>query len=110
MRYALIGSRRENGTSMANASPPSGQQRDGNPSPENSAGPTAWDVELLRVLVSRSGTLVEAQWAIHPQLRHDLLPNEWVEVNELMAKVTHIVGYRFSKVLSDVEASHPGHA
>lgn len=95
---------------MANASPPSGQQRDGNPSSESGVGPTAWDVELLRVLVSRKGTLVEAQWAIHPQLKHDLLPNEWAEVTELMAKVTDIVGQRFSKILSDVEASPPGHA
>ena len=49
-------------------------------------------MELLRVLVSRKGTQVDAQWAIHPQLKQDLLPQEWQEVTDLMAKVTGIVG------------------
>lgn len=94
---------------MARATPPSGQTN-GNPSGENTAEPTAWDVELLRVLVSRKGTQVDAQWAIHPQLKHDLLPGEWKEVTDLMAKVTDIVGNRFSEVLSNVEPDPPGHA
>jgi hypothetical protein len=94
---------------MAHATPPSGQTK-GNPSGENTAEPTAWDVELLRVLVSRKGTQVDAQWAIHPQLKHDLLPDEWKEVTDLMAKVTDIVGNRFSQVLSNVEPDPPGHA
>ena len=94
---------------MARATPPSGQTN-GNPSGDNTAEPAAWDVELLRVLVSRQGTQVDAQWAIHPQLKHDLLPDEWKEVNDLMAKVTDIVGNRFSEVLSNVEPDPPGHA
>jgi hypothetical protein len=94
---------------MARATPPSGQTN-GNPAGENTAEPTAWDVELLRVLVSRKGTQVDAQWAIHPQLKHDLLPDEWKEVTDLMAKVTDIVGNRFSEVLSNVEPDPPGHA
>jgi hypothetical protein len=94
---------------MARATPPSGQTN-GNPSGENTAEPAAWDVELLRVLVSRKGTQVDAQWAIHPQLKHDLLPDEWKEVTDLMAKVTDIVGNRFSEVLSNVEPDSPGHA
>jgi hypothetical protein len=94
---------------MATATPPSGRT-DGNPSTENSVERTAWDVELLRVLVSRKGTRVDAQWTIHPQLKQDLLPKEWAEVTELMAKVTDIVGHRFSQVLSDVEPASPGHA
>ncbi len=94
---------------MASTTPPSGQTG-GNPLTENSVGRTAWDVELLRVLVSRKGTRVDAQWAIHPQLKQDLLLNEWMEVTELMAKVTDIVGHRFSQVLSDAEPASPGHA
>lgn len=94
---------------MAHATPPSGRS-DGNPSNDNPAEPAAWDVELLRVLVSRKGTQVDAQWAIHPQLKHDLLPDEWKEVADLMAKVTDIVGTRFSEVLSSVEPDPPGHA
>ncbi len=94
---------------MARATPPSGQTN-GNPSGDNTAEPAAWDVELLRVLVSRQGTQVDAQWAIHPQLKQDLLPDEWKEVNDLMAKVTDIVGNRFSEVLSNVEPDPPGHA
>lgn len=94
---------------MARAIPPPGQTN-GNPSNENTAEATTCDVELLRVLVSRKGTQVDAQWAIHPQLKHDLLPDEWKEVTDLMAKVTDIVGNRFSEVLSNVEPDPPGHA
>ncbi|MEW6247302.1 MAG: hypothetical protein AB1555_11420 [Nitrospirota bacterium] len=72
--------------------------------------PDVWDVELLRVLVSRNGKQVSAEWAIHPQLKHDLLPHEWSEVKDLMAKVTAIVGARFSRVLSEVEPDPPGNA
>ena len=67
-------------------------------------------MELLRVLVSRKGTQVEAQWAIHPQLKQDLLPHEWQEVTDLMAKATDIVGDRFSKALSETNATPPGNA
>ncbi len=79
----------------------------GQPAQKN---PDVWDVELLRVLVSRNGKQVSAEWAIHPQLKHDLLPHEWNEVKDLMAKVTAIVGTRFSQVLSEVEPDPPGNA
>ncbi len=94
---------------MARITPPSGHTS-GNPSGENTADPTAPDIELLRVLVTRNGTQVDAQWAIHPQLKHDLLPDEWREVTDLMAKATDIVGHRFSEVLSKAEPSTSGHA
>ena len=94
---------------MTRGTPPS-IQPNGNPSGENTTDPAAWDIELLRVLVSRKGTRVDAQWAIHPQLKHDLMPNEWKEVTDLMAKVTDIVGNRFSEVLLNVEPAPPGHA
>jgi len=68
------------------------------------------DVELLRVLVSRKGTQVDAQWAIHPQLKQDLLPREWQEVTDLMAKVTGIVGTRFSQVLTQADSEPPSNA
>ena len=71
---------------------------------------TTWDVELLRVLVSRKGTQVDAQWAIHPQLKQDLLPQEWQEVSDLMAKATNIVGSRFAQILSEAEPDKPGNA
>ena len=45
-----------------------------------------------------------------PQLKSDLRPEEWKEVTDLMAKVTDIVGTRFSEVLSNVEPDPPGHA
>lgn len=94
---------------MARTTPPS-DQTSGNPSGENTTASAAWDVELLRVLVSRKGTQVDTQWAIHPQLKHDLLPNEWSEVTDLMAKVTNIVGHRFSEVLLKAEPASSGHA
>ncbi|BFU92157.1 MAG: hypothetical protein NTAFB01_33440 [Nitrospira sp.] len=93
---------------MARAFPPP-EQPDKSTSNDNSADP-AWDVELLRVLVSRKGTQVEAQWAIHPQLKQDLLPNEWQEVMDLMARATDIVGDRFSKALSEADPMPPGNA
>ena len=96
-------------STMARATPPS-KQTNGDPSGENPAPHTAWDVELLRVLVSRTGTQVDAQWAIHPQLKLDLMSNEWEEVSELMIKVTTIVGNRFSEILSNVDPAPPGHA
>jgi hypothetical protein len=94
---------------MARSTPPS-PQTDGNLSSEQKREPSTWEVELLRVLVTRKSTQVDAQWAIHPQLKHDLLPDEWKEVTDLMAKVTDIVGTRFSQVLSNVEPDPPGHA
>ena len=93
------------------AHPPSPSDRaDDTSSGQCTSAPTAWEVELLRVLVSRTGTQVEAQWAIHPQLKHNLLPDEWNEVTDLMAKATDIVGRRFSEVLSKAESASSGHA
>ena len=91
---------------MASSTPPS----NGNPPQPVAAQSTTWDVELLRVLVSRTGTQVEAQWAIHPQLKQDLLPQEWQEVTDLMGKVSGIVGNRFSKVLSQADPEPPNNA
>ena len=93
---------------MAHAGPPP-EQPNNSPSGDQTADP-AWDVELLRVLVSRKGIQVEAQWAIHPQLKQDLLPAEWQEVKDLMTQVTDIVGNRFSEALANVEPIPPGHA
>lgn len=94
---------------MAHSTPPS---RDSNGNPPQAAGAKSQvkDVELLRVLVSRKGTHVDAQWAIHPQLKQDLLPQEWQEVTDLMAKVTDIVGTRFSQVLAQADSEPPSNA
>jgi hypothetical protein len=94
---------------MASATPPSGKSNS-QPPRAAAAESTTWDVELLRVLVSRKGTRVDAEWAIHPQLKQDLLPNEWQEVADLMTKVTGIVGTRFSQVLSQADPEPPGNA
>ncbi len=69
-----------------------------------------WDVELLHVNVSRKGKGVNAEWALHPQIKQDLQPEEWNEISQLMAKVTDIVGRRFSQILTDVEPDPPGNA
>ena len=68
------------------------------------------EVELLKVLVSREGRKVVAQWALHPQLKKDLLPQELQEVSELMIQVTGIVSTRFSEILSTTEPDKPGTA
>ena len=93
---------------MARSIPPPEQPN----TPASSDNPSnqAWEVELLCVLVSRKGTQVEAQWVILPQLKQDLLPAEWQEVMDLMAKATDIVGERFSKALADVDPIRPGNA
>ena len=57
---------------MAHSTLPSGDPN-GNPPQAGGAESHIKDVELLRVLVSRKGTQVDAQWAIHPQLKQDLL-------------------------------------
>lgn len=77
--------------------------------PENGQ-PVSKDVELLHVLIARAGKQVSAQWAMHPQLKMDLKPEELKEVTDLMAKVTTIVGTRFSELLSDAEPDQPGTA
>ena len=94
---------------MARSTPPSGNSN-GNPPQDAEAESYTKDVELLRVLVSRKGTQVDAQWAIHPQLKQDLLPQEWQEVTDLMAKVTGIVGTRFSQVLTQADPQPPSNA
>lgn len=68
------------------------------------------EVELLRVVVSREQKKVAAQWALHPQLKQDLLPAEWEEVSKLMGEVTNVVGKRFAQVLSEAEPDQPGTA
>jgi hypothetical protein len=90
---------------MANQMPPEKK-----PSPQTVPTQEVWDVELLHVNVSRKGKGVNAEWAIHPQIKQDLQPEEWNEISQLMAKVTDIVGRRFSQILTDVEPDPPGNA
>jgi len=80
------------------------------PGKSGNGQPVAKDVELLRVLIAREGKQVSAQWAVHPQLKQDLQPEELKEVTELMAKVTTIVGSRFTELLSEAEPDKPGTA
>lgn len=94
---------------MAKQAPPPGQRKHKANQPANGQ-PVAKDVELLRVLIAREGKKVSAQWALHPQLKQDLPPEELKEVSELMAKVTTLVGGRFSEILSEAEPDKPGTA
>jgi hypothetical protein len=68
------------------------------------------EVELLRVFIAREGQRVSAQWAVHPQLKLDLEPEEWRELVELMGQVTRLVGQRFAEILSAIESDRPGTA
>ena len=68
------------------------------------------EVELLRVVVAREGKQVAANWALHPQMKKDLQPEQLKELTELMGKVTGLVGTRFSEILSTVEPDPPGTA
>ena len=80
------------------------------PVPSSASQQDVWDVELLHVHVSRKGQLVNAEWALHPQIKADLSTEEWKELGELMSKVTTIVGHRFSQALGEGEPSPPGNA
>jgi hypothetical protein len=86
------------------------QSKPDQPGKSGNGQPVAKDVELLRVLIAREGKKVSAQWAVHPQLKQDLQPEELKEVSELMAKVTTIVGSRFTEILSETEPDKPGTA
>jgi hypothetical protein len=96
---------------MATQTPPPGQPS-GDPGkpPNGESEGTARDVELLKVVVTRDGQKVTAQWAIHPQIKHDLLPDEWKELSDIMSQITNIVGTRFAQVLSETEPDQPGNA
>jgi hypothetical protein len=84
------------------------------PPPESSGkAPTrepnhSQDIELLKVIVTREGQKVSAQWAIHPQMKKDLPPEEWTELSTLMLKVTGLVGTRFAEILDEAEPDKPG--
>jgi hypothetical protein len=84
-------------------SEPSGKAPTGEPN-------HAQDIELLKVIVMREGQKVSAQWAIHPQMKTDLPPEEWTELSTLMLKVTGIVGSRFAEILAEAEPDKPGTA
>ena len=68
------------------------------------------EIELMKVVVSRDGKKVSAQWAIHPQMKADLLPQEWQELSDIMGKITSLVGTRFAEVLAHTEPDGPGQA
>lgn len=91
---------------MASQVPPPG----GTGKTPNGGATVETEVELLKVIVTREGRKVSAQWAIHPQIKQDLQSNEWKEVSALMAKVTDIVGTRFAEILTEAEPDKPGTA
>jgi len=62
---------------MATRTPPSREPPSGAGKPGDGETTQAQEVELLKVVVTREGRQVSAQWAIHPQIKHDLLPEEW---------------------------------
>jgi hypothetical protein len=90
---------------MATKTPPPGQ-----PHPPNGEPNRAQELELLKVIVTREGQKVSAQWGIHPQMKKDLPPEDWTELSNLMLKVTGLVGNRFAEILAEAEPDKPGTA
>lgn len=88
--------------------PPSGKPPGGS-GPEQASGGSP-DIELLKVVVTRDGLKVSAQWGLHPQMKKDLRPEEWKELTDLMVRITSIVGGRFAKILAEAEPDQPGTA
>lgn len=95
---------------MATQMPPPRTPPGGTGKTPNGGATVETEVELLKVIVTREGQKVSAQWAIHPQIKQDLQSGEWKEVSELMAKVTSIVGSRFSEILAKADSDKPGTA
>ncbi len=97
---------------MATQRPPAGAPPGG--SSPSGGGPAQQpgqrEVELLKVVVTRDGKHVNAQWALHPQMKLDLKPEEWQELSEVMQQVTKIVGASFTRVLDAAEPDKPGTA
>jgi len=65
-------------------------------------------IQLINVVVVRDGEMVSSRWGIHPQLKRDLSPPEWQEVNDHMNRVVAIVGSKFVEQLSKHEGNIPG--
>jgi hypothetical protein len=52
--------------------------------------------------------MVSSRWGIHPQLKRDLAPPEWEELNDHMNRVVALVGSKFVQQLSKHEGNIPG--
>lgn len=86
---------------MATGSASEGRPTENKPLPET---------EILNVVVQREGQKVSTKWGLHPNLKEELKPEEWKELTEIMAKVTTIIGNRFTQVLDEIEQETSGSA
>jgi hypothetical protein len=66
-------------------------------------------IQLINVVVVREGEMVSSRWGIHPQLKRDLAPAEWQELNEHMNRVVALVGSKFADQLSKHEGNTSAH-
>ena len=64
-------------------------------------------IQLINVVVVREGEMVSSRWGIHPQLKRDLAPPEWQELNDHMNRVVALVGSKFAQQLSKHEGNIP---
>ena len=65
-------------------------------------------IQLINVVVVREGEMVSSRWGIHPQLKRDLAPSEWEELNDHMNRVVALIGSKFVQQLSKHEGNIPG--
>jgi hypothetical protein len=65
-------------------------------------------IQLINVVVVREGEMVSSRWGIHPQLKRDLAPPEWEELNDHMNRVVALVGSKFVQQISKHEGNIPG--
>lgn len=68
------------------------------------------EIELLNVSIARQNQTVSAQWGLHPELKKEIPLEEWKELSDLMAKVTDLVGRRFSEILAEKGSVRSGNA
>ncbi|HLG44177.1 MAG TPA: hypothetical protein VI337_04105 [Nitrospirales bacterium] len=83
------------------------ERTSGQPTRMGTGEGTPSTIQLIHVLIVREGELVSSKWGIHPQLKRDLSPSEWKELNDHMNRVTDIVGAKFAEQLSSNEGNTP---
>lgn len=77
---------------------------------DHQSSPNLAEIELLNVSIARQDQTVSAQWGLHPELKKEIPLEEWKELSDLMAKVTELVGRRFSEILSEKGSVRSGNA
>ncbi len=56
------------------------------------------EIKLISVMSTVQGEEIETRWGLHPRFRQDLKPEQAQELNQLMNRITQILGTRYASV------------